>query len=258
MSAPQEVKPLTTEAGVVEPTPAPAETLTQETPVTAEAVEPKVEETAAAKTEGEDVAALPAVVDEHKEEKADEPIYSGALGYKAPGLKNAFRFSKKYFWFGEQEPVSVQSLSHYLRGEKAEVAHPTAAWSSQTGKGLLYFVKHADEKATPAGVLNLSEATDVTKDGTVAFFFKLHGHKHTFEAANLKERNGWFVAVEKAVEEAKAAKETIVSSEGYKEELAKLGEFNLFCCCRPEPLFLVAFNSSRESVLTRIQASPLR
>ena len=67
---------------------------------------------------------------------------------------SAFRFSKKYFWFGE-EPVSVQSLSHYLRGEKAEVAHPTAAWSSQTGKGLLYFVKHADEKATPAGVLNL-------------------------------------------------------------------------------------------------------
>jgi hypothetical protein len=67
---------------------------------------------------------------------------------------SAFRYSKKYFWFSE-EPVSVQSLSHYLRGEKAEVAHPTAAWSSQSGKGLLYFVKHADEKATPAGVLNL-------------------------------------------------------------------------------------------------------
>lgn len=67
---------------------------------------------------------------------------------------SAFRFSKKYFWLGE-EAVPTQSLSHYLRGEKAEVAHPTAAWSSQTGKGLLYFVKHADEKATPAGVLNL-------------------------------------------------------------------------------------------------------
>jgi hypothetical protein len=67
---------------------------------------------------------------------------------------SAFRYSKKYFWFSE-EPVSAQSLSHYLRGEKAEVAHPTAAWSSQSGKGLLYFVKHADEKATPAGVLNL-------------------------------------------------------------------------------------------------------
>jgi hypothetical protein len=51
--------------------------------------------------------------------------------------------------------VSTQSLSQYLRGEKPEIAHPTAAWSSQTGKGLLFFVKHADQKATPAGVLNL-------------------------------------------------------------------------------------------------------
>lgn len=51
--------------------------------------------------------------------------------------------------------MPTSSLSHYLRGEKAEVAHPTAAWSSVTGKGLLFFVKHADEKATPAGVLNL-------------------------------------------------------------------------------------------------------
>jgi hypothetical protein len=67
---------------------------------------------------------------------------------------SAFRFSKKYFWFGE-EPVSAQSLSAYLRGEKPEVAQPTVAWSTQTGKGLLYFVKHADQKATPAGVLNL-------------------------------------------------------------------------------------------------------
>jgi hypothetical protein len=68
---------------------------------------------------------------------------------------SAFRFSKKYFWFGEEAAVPTSSLSHYLRGEKAEVAHPTAAWSSVTGKGLLFFVKHADEKATPAGALKL-------------------------------------------------------------------------------------------------------
>jgi hypothetical protein len=46
-------------------------------------------------------------------------------------------------------------LREYLRGEKPEVAHSVAAWSSQTGKGLLYFVKHADQKEHPAGVLNL-------------------------------------------------------------------------------------------------------
>jgi hypothetical protein len=128
-----------------------------------------------------------------------------------------------------------------LRGEKAEVANPTAAWSSQTGKGLLYFVKHADTKATPSGVLNLvrtnsrkecvtglsltrfkSEATDLSKDGLANFHLRLHGQKHAFEASTLAERNGWFVAIEKAIEEAKAAKESIVGSESYKEELTKL------------------------------------
>jgi hypothetical protein len=48
---------------------------------------PKVEETP--KVEGE--AAVAAPVEEKKEEKAEEkvvePIYSGVLGYKAPGLK---------------------------------------------------------------------------------------------------------------------------------------------------------------------------
>ncbi|KAF2656535.1 hypothetical protein K491DRAFT_374353 [Lophiostoma macrostomum CBS 122681] len=202
MSVEEPKTAITAEGGSVEPTPAPAAVLASDKP--AEAIETKAEET-----------------EEKPEEKPIEPIYSGALGYKAPGLKNAFRFSKKYFWFGE-EPVSVQSLSQYLRGEKAEVANPTAAWSSQTGKGLLYFVKHADEKATPAGVLNLSEGTDLSKDGLANFHLKLHGHKHTFEASTLAERNGWFVAIEKAIEEAKAAKEGIVGSESYKEELNKL------------------------------------
>ncbi|KAF2264545.1 hypothetical protein CC78DRAFT_568242 [Lojkania enalia] len=217
--ATEEQKPaVTTDAGVVEPTPAPAETLTADKP--AEPVEPKAEEPA--KTEGE-VAAAPA--EEKKEEKVEEkkevePIYSGALGYKAPGLKN-FRFSKKYFWFGE-DAVPVSNLNQYMRGEKPEVAQPTAAWSSQTGKGLLYFVKHADQKETPAGVLNLAEASDLTKDGTVAFHFKMHGHKHAFETQLTTERDGWYIAVEKAIEEAKSAQEGITSSEGYKEQLEKL------------------------------------
>lgn len=66
-----------------------------------------------------------------------------------------FKFSKKYFWFGE-EPVTAASLTQFLRGEKdIEYAHAVAAWSSVTGKGLLFFVKHADQKETPAGVLKL-------------------------------------------------------------------------------------------------------
>jgi hypothetical protein len=68
--------------------------------------------------------------------------------------QSAFRSSKKYFWLGE-EAVPAANLREYLRGEKPEVAHSVAAWSTQTGKGLLYFVKHADNKEHPAGVLNL-------------------------------------------------------------------------------------------------------
>lgn len=75
-------------------------------------------------------------------------------------------------------------------------------------------------------VILKAEATDLTKDGTLAFHLKLHGQKHAFEASTAPERNGWFVAVEKAIEEGKAAKEGIVGSESYKEELAKLGKSN--------------------------------
>ncbi|KAJ9648013.1 hypothetical protein H2199_001790 [Coniosporium tulheliwenetii] len=154
---------------------------------------------------------------------AVEPIYSGALKYKAPGLVNSFLGSKKYFWFGD-EAVSAQNLSSYLRGEKAEVAHPTAAWSSQTGKGLLYFAKHPTDKATPAGVLNLADASDLTKEGFEIFSFRIHGQKHTFEAKTIIERDGWFLAMEKTMEEAKAAKDGILSSEGYKESISQLGK----------------------------------
>jgi len=206
---------------VVEPAPAPVEAPAEtvaaaDKPV--ESVEPATEEPAKADAE----AAAP--VEEKKEEKPVEPIYSGALGYKAPGLKNVFRFSKKYFWFGD-EAVPATSLSQFLRGEKdVDHAHTVAAWSSVTGKGLLYFVKHADQKATPAGVLKLADATDLTKDGTVAFFFKLQGHKHAFEAQTLPERNSWFVAFEEAIKDAKAKTEEIVATETYKEQLTKLSK----------------------------------
>ncbi|KAF1831490.1 hypothetical protein BDW02DRAFT_505090 [Decorospora gaudefroyi] len=217
MSAVENPKPVDQpEAGTAEPAPTP---VVASDNAAAPVETAKTEEVP--KTEGETVA--PAEEKEEKVEKVVEPIYSGALGYKAPGLKNAFRFSKKYFWFGE-EPVPSDNLREYLRGEKPEVAHPVVAWSSQTGKGLLFFVKHADQKENPAGVLNLAYATDLHKDGAVTFALKISGHKHTFEAQSAHERDGWFVAVEKAVTEAKGAKEGIESSEGYKEYKEKLGK----------------------------------
>ena len=218
MSAAEAPKPVEAPTvGTTEPAPAPVEPVTIDIPV-GEA--PKTEEV---KPEGEVVAPVEEKKEEKTEAKPVEPIESGALGYKAPGLKNAFRFSKKYFWFGEA-PVASANLREYLRGEKPEVAHPTAAWASQTGKGLLYFVKHADQKEHPAGVLNLAYATDLHKDGAQAFAFKISGHKHAFEAQTAAERDGWYVAVEKAIAEAKEAKDGIESSEAYKEEKEKIGK----------------------------------
>jgi hypothetical protein len=67
----------------------------------------------------------------------------------------SFIFQKKFFWFGN-EPVHHKSLGSYLRGEKQqELANKNAAWSTHTGKGLLYFSKKSSEKASPAGVINL-------------------------------------------------------------------------------------------------------
>ncbi|KAF2833029.1 hypothetical protein CC86DRAFT_365021 [Ophiobolus disseminans] len=208
-------------AGAVHPAPAPVEPVHIDKFVTPVGDAPKTDEI---KPESDVVAPVEEKKEETKPEaKVAEPIYSGALGYKAPGLKNAFRFSKKYFWFGE-EPVPASNLKEYLRGEKPEVANSVAAWSSQTGKGLLYFVKHADQKAHPAGVLNLAYATELHKDGTIAFALKISGHKHTFEAQSAPERDGWYVAVEKAIAEAKEAKEGIESSEGYKEHKEKISK----------------------------------
>ena len=47
------------------------------------------------------------------------------------------------------------------------------------------------------------------------------------KATTAAERDGWFVAVEKAITEAKASKDTIESSEGYKENKEKIGKFTL-------------------------------
>jgi hypothetical protein len=68
-------------AGAVHPAPAPVEPVKIDVPVE-EAL--KTEEP---KPEGEVVAPVEEKKEEKVEAKPAEPIYSGALGYKAPGLK---------------------------------------------------------------------------------------------------------------------------------------------------------------------------
>lgn len=86
----------------------------------------------------------------------------------------------------------------------------------------MFITKRAEDKATPAGIFNLSEVTDVTKDGSNEFFFKFAGHKHTFQAGSTKDRDSWIAALTAKTEEATAEKETITESEGFKAELEKL------------------------------------
>ena len=69
-------------------------------------------------------------------------------------MSRGFRFSKRFFYFNE-EAVESKQLSVFHQNEKASVANPIAAWASQTGKGLLFFTKRAEDKATPAGIFNL-------------------------------------------------------------------------------------------------------
>lgn len=63
----------------------------------------------------------------------------------------------------------------------------------------------------------------MAKAGPHDFTFKYHNHKHAFQAANATERDGWLVAIETRQAEAKANREGVVGSEGYKSSLEKFG-----------------------------------
>ncbi|PYH42093.1 uncharacterized protein BP01DRAFT_304088 [Aspergillus saccharolyticus JOP 1030-1] len=220
----------------VEETPAPVAAPATEAPAVAEVAAP---ETAAVEAPNEIPAeateATPATAEEPKadapaEEAKEEPkkeevtpASEGVLGYKAPGLVKGLRFAKRFFYFHD-EAVEAKQLSAFHQNEKPVVANPIAAWASQTGKGLLFFTKRAEDKASPAGIFNLSEVSDVAKEGASEFHFKVNGHKHTFQATSSTERDSWVLALETKAAEAKAEKETIVASEGYKAELEKLNK----------------------------------
>jgi len=204
------------EEPVVAPTTTETPAVTEPVPETkpAETVEPTTETPAVAEPAKEDTAAP--VKEEVK------PVEEGTLGYKGPGLLKSFIFQKKFFWFGT-EPVETKSLSSYLRGEKeTAAANHNAAWASYTGKGLLFFSKKSTDKATPAGVFNLSEVTDLSPEGTLAFHFTSGGHKHTFEAAHSSERDNWLAVLKTKVEEAKALADSVKESEEYKKSHSSL------------------------------------
>ncbi|CAO1605077.1 hypothetical protein XANCAGTX0491_008610 [Xanthoria calcicola] len=193
--------------------------------------ESRPEVTAGAAASAADTTATTGAVDDVPKGMAvveSQPINEGVLAYKQPGLVKSLMYSKKFFWFSD-EPVEHKHLTDYLRGEKAtDIARPNAAHASQTGKGLLFFAKRAEDKPQPQGIINLADIKDVAKTGPTEFNFKYHGHKHAFQAVNATERDGWLVALETRHTEAKTDRDGITGSEGYKSSLDKFSKPGAF------------------------------
>lgn len=204
--------------------------ITPVAPVTTETVTsvPVVDESVAEAKPVDQIAAQEtAAVSTEEEVKTEDAVAKkefngeGELGYKAPGFfKKLGGFKKFQFWLGT-DAVDAKDLHSYLRGEKADIANHNAAWSSQTGSGLLYFSKH---DKTPAGIVNLADVEDVKEIEQNEFVFHSHGQKHAFQAANKDERDLWVDALKTNSEAAKLAVESITASEGYKEVLASLAK----------------------------------
>lgn len=208
----------------------PVET-TQEAP----AVETKVEETPAAPTtttaeaaaepaapaaETEAPAAEATAAEEPAKKEEATPIEEGNLEHKGSNFPKNILFSKKYFWF-QSEPFNTKESSTFKHDKITDVAHHVTAWAAETGKGLLFYSEKSD-KTAPQGAIQLSEASDPTVEGPNKFHFTSKGHKHTFKAASLAERDNWVSQLKLKIAEAKDLVTSIPESETYKSTLASL------------------------------------
>lgn len=194
-------------------------------PAPVEVPAPAVEEPAPVVTATE---AAPEVKEEVKEEVEAakvEAITEGLLEFKPHGLLH-FTTTRRFFYL-QDEPVEVDNLQTYLKKEKKEkpeAAHSTAAYASQTGKGLLFFAKTEAQKAHPIGIIKLADVVDVTSSGTNKFALKLTNDVWNFESKTHAERNSWVHTIKAKVTEAKESVEAITSSDGYKATLEKFSK----------------------------------
>lgn len=71
-----------------------------------------------------------------------------------------------------------------------------------------------------------ADASEVTKDSSNDFSFKINGHKHVFQASSHAERDSWITAIEAKTAEGKSLKEGVVGSEGFKKHIEKYSKFH--------------------------------
>jgi hypothetical protein len=69
-----------------------------------------------------------------------------------------------------------------------------------------------------------SDVSDIANEGPVAFHFTLGGHKHTFEANTLSERDNWVSVLKTKVAEAKELAPTVKEHETYKQSHSTLSK----------------------------------
>jgi len=128
-------------------------------------------------------------------------------------------FKRQRFFFFQDDAIPEEKLKVYLA--KPTSSKATAAYATQTGKGLWFYSKDESHKDSIHGIIKLADVTDVTPAGANKFVLKSASGELHFEAP-AAERDNWVFSLNHKVEEAKGAVESVVESEGYKAALEKL------------------------------------
>lgn len=68
-----------------------------------------------------------------------------------------------------------------------------------------------------------ADISDIIKETFNEFSFKVNGHKHVFQAGSKSESAAWIAAIETKATEAKAMKDGVISSDGYKSHVERYG-----------------------------------
>jgi len=175
-------------------------------------------------------------VTEEEEVAKAEPIavkISGSLELKH-GLLHLMS-KRRYFYF-QDDAIESDNLGAFLKNSKKEhleAAQSTAAYATQTGKGLLFYVKNESQKAHPIGIIKLADVTEVTPTGSNRFSIKLTHEVLDFTTPE-NDCDSWVHTVKLKAAEAKECLEATTSSEGFKAALEKFSKKSAIAAKAPE------------------------
>jgi hypothetical protein len=153
----------------------------------------------------------------------------GALFHYKDSDRNLYQYTERYLWLSE-ERCEIGKLQTSMLQEDSAISSKAAAWSSQTGIGLLYLTDGPDKSARLKGILCLAYATDFVKPADDVFGFTILGTIHRFQKIDPDDPDvcqRWTIAIWKAITAAKDLRSTVESSPGYKRQLQELEFLNV-------------------------------